>query len=68
MRDSRANKTRAPVKALHARKARRGGERETSFFLSSRRVSPFLRGVIFRCAQVLLALLSLREDDGLLEV
>ena len=40
------------LKSPHARKARRGGEREkcSLVFLSHRRVSPFSRGVIFTCA------------------
>ena len=34
----------------------------SSVILSPRRVSPFLRGVIFTCARVSLALLSLRKN------
>ena len=33
-----------------------------------RRVSPFSRGVIFKCALILFALLSLRENERLLVV
>ena len=49
-------------KSPHARKARRGGERGRV----ARRVSPFSRRVIFTRAWVSLALLSLRENEGLL--
>ena len=50
-------------KSLHERKARRGGERN---WMSSRRVSPFSRELIFMRAHVSLALLSLRGKWWLL--
>ena len=49
-------------KSLHARKG------DTKIFLSSHRVSPFSRGMIFTRARVSLALLSLRTNGGLLVV
>ena len=60
-------------KSPNAKKARRRGEREKwgttdKAFLSPRRASPFSRGVIFSRARASLALLSLRENEGLLVV
>ena len=56
-------------KSPNWRKARRGGEREYEGPQTlSCRVSPFSRGVIFTRACALLALLSVRENEGLLVV
>ena len=41
---------------------------QSLIFLSPRRVSPFSHGVIFTRASISLALLSLRENEGLLIV
>ena len=66
----RAKRERA-WKLPHARKARRGAEREKWFemkneikiiFVSHRRISPFSRGVISTRTCLLLPLLSLREN------
>ena len=54
----------ARVKSPHARKARRSEERGRV----TRRFSPFSRGMIFTRARVSLALLSLRQNEGLLVV
>ena len=60
LRDSRSNNTQARVKITPCVK----GEP----FLSTCRVSPFSRGVIFTRARVSLDLPSLRENEGLLMV
>ena len=60
-------------KSPNARKATRRGEREKwgttdKALLCPRRVSPFSRGVILTRARASLALLSLKENEGLLAV
>ena len=60
LRDSRASETRASMKITPREKRR--------FFSLPAACRLFLRGVIFTCSRVSLALLSLRKNGGLLVV
>ena len=70
LRDSRASETRAHVKITPREKRRHavGKEKNESFFSLPAACRLFSHGVIFTCAHVSLALLSLRKNGGLVVV